>query len=156
MKKNNLIATSAAAIVALVAITGVSIMTYASSTDDTTNTTTTEKQGRGMMGKNFDNLTDEEKATMEAERQARQAEMEARKEATDKAIEAGDYTAWVTAAGEDCPMLEKINEGNFARFAEMHKLREQADAIAQELGIEKGGHKGEKGKMGGPEGCMNK
>ena len=39
------------------------------------------------------------------------------------AIEAGDYNAWKEAVG-DSPITEQINEGNFARFVEIHQLME--------------------------------
>ena len=60
-------------------------------------------------------------------------------------IENCDYDDWYNALTEDGnepPILEHINEGNFARFCEMHDLRTQAREIAEELGLpQKGMHK---------------
>lgn len=68
--------------------------------------------------------------------EAQKAEMEAKKTAEEAALKAGSYSAWVTAVGSDCPMLEKINESNFNRYVELYKLREQEKTIMTELGIE--------------------
>ncbi len=91
---------------------------------------------------------------------AKLAEMEAKRAALDKAIESG-YDAWKKFMEENPlpngqkdsnPLLEKITADNFARFAEMHQLRKeaeekmkQADAIGDELGLPRP-HPG----MGGP------
>lgn len=57
---------------------------------------------------------------------------------------ATDYTSFVTAVGEDAPILDTITANNFERFVEMRTLlqngdKEGARAIADELGLpEKG------------------
>jgi anti-sigma28 factor (negative regulator of flagellin synthesis) len=84
------------------------------------------------------------------ERQADMAERQAKMEAVRAAINAGDYNAWVTATkamDEDCPNLEKINSNNFSRYVEAFKLRDQAQKIFEELGVNGGGVGGE--GMGG-------
>jgi len=142
-KKNSLLITSAAALVALVAVTGLAMSTYASETDtDTTNTDDTQDVrgsfGRGAFGQN---LTDEEREELEADREARRAERDAEMQSVRDAIEANDYSAWksaISAIDEDASILEKINESNFSRLVEMHNLRDQADDIQEELGIERG------------------
>lgn len=79
-------------------------------------------------------LTEEQKADMDA----RRAEMETKMTAVNAALEAGDYNAWVTAVGADCPMLEKINATNFNRYVEAYKLRQQEQKIMEELGVTRG------------------
>ena len=73
-----------------------------------------------------------------------------------EAVENCDYDDWynaLTKDGNEPPILEYINEGNFARFCEMHDLRMQAQAIAEELGLPKKGmgKKGFKGHGQRPE-----
>lgn len=82
---------------------------------------------------------------------------EEQRTAIDTAIENGDYQAWVTAMGDkDSEVMQKINEDNFARFAEAHRLMvagrdnmEQARAIMEDLGISRGGPGEGRGMMGG-------
>ena len=52
------------------------------------------------------------------------------------AVESGDYNAFAEVAPEH--LLEKINADNFGRFQEMHSHMEQARAIGEELGLERG------------------
>lgn len=144
MKKSNIIMTSAAALVALVAVTGIALSSFAQ--DETTPDTTVDTPYGSRMHK-WQNLSEEEQADLKAQWEAKRAEMEAKKEAIQAVLEAGDYQAWVQAVGEDCPMLEKINEDNFSRFVEAHNYMEQGRAIFEELGIAKGGF-GKFGKMG--------
>ena len=84
-------------------------------------------------------MSAEQKATFEAQHAERQATMELRQEAVQKALDNNDYQAWLAAVGTDNPMTEKITESNFARFVEAHQLMKQAADIMTELGIEKGG-----------------
>ncbi|MBN1793091.1 hypothetical protein JW826_05395 [Candidatus Woesearchaeota archaeon] len=73
-------------------------------------------------------------------------QMQEHREAVDAAIDASDYDAWLDTV-KGSPMEERltsvINEGNFDRFVEMHKLMQDAGrsmddarAIADELGIQ--------------------
>lgn len=135
--------TSAAALVALVAVSGIAMSAMAS--DDTADTV---QSSRPFFGKD---LTDEERAQMEVNREARQAEMDAKQAAINSALENSDYQAWVEAVGENCPMLDKINEGNFSRLVEANQYMGKAKAIFEELGV-KGGGFGERGGMRGPRG----
>lgn len=89
-------------------------------------------EGRMMKGHGQNQMTDEE-------RTAFQKEQEAKRQAVEAAVNANDYEAWVKAAGDDCPMSDKINKDNFSKFAEAHRLRQSADKIMEELGIEKMG-----------------
>ena len=62
------------------------------------------------------------------------------------ALDVGDYSAWVAAVGEDSPIAQKINEGNFSQLMEVHKLKQAGDYEAakevwQELGIKPKFHK---------------
>lgn len=77
-------------------------------------------------------LTDEE-------REAHWGDMDARRAAIESAVEAGDYQAFAKAVGEEMPILDHVNEGNFDRFQEAHNLRQQAHEIMEEeFGIERG------------------
>jgi len=58
------------------------------------------------------------------------------------AMENNDYNAWVTAVGENCPIVGKISEADFVKLTEAHKLRKSGDmegaqAIMGELGVER-------------------
>lgn len=61
-----------------------------------------------------------------------------KREAVQTALDAGDYSAWFKAVGEDSPISEKINEDNFSQLVKAHELRQEARSIMEELGIEKG------------------
>lgn len=104
--------------------------------------TTTNNNRPAMADRERPELTDEQKAEMEAKR----SEMETKMTAVRAAVTAGDYNAWVKAQqaiDKDCPLLTKITADNFSRYAEAQKLREQAMAIDKELGLEemgRGGH----------------
>jgi len=99
---------------------------------------------------------------------AQKTEMQAKLDAVKAALAAGDYNAWVAAVkaqGKNSQVLEKINSGNFSRYVEANKLREQADSIFKELGVNGcgiiGGKSGGHGMMGdfgfgGPNGDYNK
>lgn len=63
-----------------------------------------------------------------------------RHEAMTEAFENKDYNAWKDLMQGKGRVTQVVNEGNFARFAEMHKLRlegniEEADKIRIELGL---------------------
>ncbi len=76
-----------------------------------------------------------------AEIVAKQNEMKAKFAPIEAAITAGDYNAWVTAQkalDENCPLLAKITKDNFNRYVESFKLRQQAEVIDKELGLEHG------------------
>ena len=145
MKKTSIILASAAVAIAVIGAIGYSAASFASE----------DSQPAGF-GQRFENLSDEQKADMEAHR----TEMEAKHEATQAALAAGDYEAWLASLPENCPMREKITAENFPRLVEAHQNLDAAKAIFEELGIEKGfgmmgGGKGQ-GKMmgmgGGPRG----
>ena len=59
-----------------------------------------------------------------------------------KAFENNDYNTWKESMNGRGRALEVINEGNFARFSEMHKLMlegkyDEANKIREELGLRK-------------------
>ena len=61
-------------------------------------------------------------------------------EAMEQAFENNDYQAWTELMEGKGRVTQVVNESNFARFAEAHKLAEEgnydeADAIRQELGL---------------------
>lgn len=65
---------------------------------------------------------------------------EERHQAMTQALENNDYNAWKELMGDRGRVTQVINEGNFARFAEAHKLAlegktEEARTIREELGL---------------------
>lgn len=74
-------------------------------------------------------------------------------------FESNDYEGWkkiMEEAGRKGIVMEKINAGNFARFAEMHRLMEEgkieeANKIREELGLNLKGQLGQ-----GGQGKLNK
>lgn len=76
---------------------------------------------------------------------------EARHEQMQTAFENKDYNAWKNLMQDRGRVTQVVNEGNFARFAEMHQLMlegkiDQANKIRQELGL---GQQGGSGKRMG-------
>lgn len=77
-----------------------------------------------------------------------------RHEAMQKAFEANDYEAWKNLMTGKGRVTEVINKDNFAKFVEMHKLREEgktdeANKIRADLGLGQG-------KMGKGDGQRGK
>ncbi|PIT95075.1 hypothetical protein COT98_01235 [Candidatus Falkowbacteria bacterium CG10_big_fil_rev_8_21_14_0_10_39_9] len=100
-----------------------------------TNTDTTKLgQGRGREMNRPAALTE-----------AQKAEMDTKMATVKAAIAAGDYNTWVTAKkaiNENCPELTKITTGNFSKYIEATNLRNQADSIMKDLGIDRPEMKG--------------
>ena len=84
---------------------------------------------------------------------------EERHEKMTKALENNDYNAWKELMGGRGRVSQVINEENFARFAEAHRLAlegktEEADKIRQELGLGLQNGSGKSmGGCGGTGGC---
>lgn len=138
---NNL--TKGAIALSVLTILGGGIMA-ASAATTTTDQTDKADRGRGHGPAKMAELTD-----------AQKAEMKAKFDAVKTALESGDYNAWVTAqkaVDENCPLLSKITADNFSKYVEASKLRNQADSIMKDLGIDQpgmggfgpGGHHGER------------
>lgn len=73
---------------------------------------------------------------------------EERHEAMTKAFENKDYNAWKELMQGKGRVTQIINEGNFAKFAQMHQLRlegktDQANQIRTELGLGNGSGNGQ-------------
>jgi hypothetical protein len=88
------------------------------------------------------------------ERETASADRLTKMDAVKAALDAGNYNAWVTATkalNPNCPNLQKITADNFSKYVEANKLREQADSIFKELGVNGGGF-GERGEMKRGEG----
>jgi len=80
-------------------------------------------------------LTDEQKAEMEIKME----EQKTKRAAIETALKNGDYNAWVTAVkaeNENCPLLGKITSSNFSSYIQAYNLRQQADEILNNLGIQ--------------------
>ena len=98
-----------------------------------------EKGAFGLgQGMKRNQLSEEERATMEETRELKMAENEAKREAVKLALNNSNYDEWVKAVGENCPILEKITEENFSKFVEAHNHMEEGKKIMEELGLEKG------------------
>jgi hypothetical protein len=83
---------------------------------------------------NFSNYVSEN-----TQREEKMAAQKVKNEAVKIALEAGDYNAWVTAVkavNENSSILEKITSSNFSKYVEANKLREQADTILKDLGVD--------------------
>lgn len=124
MKINNL--TKGIVALSVVLVLGGGILAASAAT--TTQDNKTEKgKGHGQ-GLNRPELTE-----------AQKTEMDAKQAAVKAALEAGNYSAWVTAEkaiNENCPLLSKITADNFGKYSEAAKLRAQADSIMKDLGID--------------------
>jgi hypothetical protein len=71
-----------------------------------------------------------------------------RHEQMEKAFDNNDYGAWKNLMNGRGRVTDIINEGNFNRFAQAHKLMEEgkndeANKIRQELGLGQGGKNGQ-------------
>lgn len=81
-----------------------------------------------------------------------------RHEAMEQAFESNDYQAWKELMG-DRPATQRITEENFAKFAQMHELREEgnvdeANQIRAELGFGMRDGSGQRlGGRGNGHGC---
>lgn len=158
MKQNNKIISISAAVVALVAVVGLSMASFAQ-TNDISTSDTFKGPGAGKFGNHY-TMTDEEREDWEMEREARREEMEANREKMEAAIENG-YNAWTEAIketrGEDAPILNEVTAENFSAFQTAHGLMEdahglmdQARDILEEAGINHPGMG--MGGFGGPGG----
>jgi hypothetical protein len=97
----------------------------------------TINQGFKRMNRQSIELTEEQKAELETKRAA----MISQQAIIEKALAAGDYNAWFSAqqaVSQDCPMLTKVTKDNFSRYVESWRLRQQAQLIDQELGLNRG------------------
>ena len=97
----------------------------------------TINQGLKKMNRQSVQLSEEQKAELETKRAA----MIGQQAIIEQALAAGDYNAWFSAqqaVSQDCPMLTKITKDNFNRYVESWRLRQQAEAIDQELGLDRG------------------
>ncbi len=135
MKKSNVMMTGAAALVALVAVAGMAMYTFAQ--DNTaTDTPTAPFFGRG--GMQWQNLTDEQKTQLEAQRQAQQEKYQAERDEINAAMAKG-YDAWVTVVkkymGENAPILSVINTGNFDKYVQAQGYSQQAQTLYDEIGL---------------------
>jgi hypothetical protein len=133
MKKQDLLIKGMASLVALVAVAGIATASFAFNGNGISDNEDPRGRGYKMSG-----MTEEERAGWLENMEAERSVVEERRQAIEAALEAGDYNAWLEAVGDNCPMAERINEGNFSKLMEAHNLREQARGIMEELGVERG------------------
>lgn len=130
------ILTLGAVMVALVAVVGVSIASYAASDNNA------EQNKMGPWQNS-------------AEWQERHQLMQEKREAIESALANGDYNAWLEAVGSDSLQAQEITAEEFPRLIDAYNLEkearekmEQARQIREELGLSfPGGRMGE--RMGG-------
>jgi len=127
MKKNILLTGAALSVAAAAAIFGLMDRSEAANLAKTTQT----------MGNTVASAEQRVRPTA-AEMEAKQAEMEKTRAAVEAAMAANNYEAWVKAVGATHPWVSKITKDNFPKLVEAHNLRQQADQIMTDLGIEKG------------------
>ena len=129
MKKNILLTGAVLSVAAAAAIFGLMNRSEAA---DLTNAANTNINKRTMT------TSSERVRPTDADIEARRAETEKTRAAIEAAIAANDYDAWVKAVGTSHPWVSKITKDNFSKLVEAHNLRQQADKIMAELGIDKG------------------
>ena len=155
MKNNsNIIAISAALLVALAVIAGLTYNTLAADTSTSTdNSANNDNTGNLPCWRNK-NLTPEQQSALEIKIQERQA----KSTAVQAALDASDYDAWVKAVGADAPILGKINRDNFSKLTEAYNDMKKATSIMSDLGVTGTGKGGMIGgffrHMGGGFGMM--
>lgn len=129
---SNTIALSAAVLVTMIAIAGITYYTWAA--DNNANNTASGTPGFFRhMNKN---LTPEQKSALQSQWEVKNAQFKAKNDAIKAALDANDYNAWVKAVGEGAPILEKINQDNFSKLVEANGYMEKAQAIMAELSIQ--------------------
>lgn len=138
MKKSNLLISASAAMVALIAVTGMAMYSFAAGNEETA---ANDRQ----RPENF------EKPELPATARAQGGWQKMEKMLS--ALEAGDYETWAAALPENCPMKEKINKDNFSRLLEAETLMKEADAIMAELGVNGFGRGRDKGMRPGGGEC---
>lgn len=129
--KKGLTAFSLVAAVAAVGITGLMAATSAT------------KAAGFNFSSVWDKLSDEEKQEVMAEKEAMMEEKKAEREEMEQALTNGDYAKWKEIIDSRPKITDYVNEGNFDRFAEMHKLMKEGDfegaqEIREELGLPDG------------------
>lgn len=132
MKKQDLFIKGAAALVALIAVSGIATASFAFNGE----AGPPSDNNRGF--NRMENMTEQERQEWQEDREARRAAAEERQEAVREALEAQNYQAWLEAVGDDFSITEKINEDNFSRLVELHELHQEAENIREELGLERG------------------
>lgn len=139
MKKKNIVTASALSLATIALAAGFAFSAYAQ-TNDSVATQAGTKFGRQFRVNS--NLSDSQKADLEAKRAEMETQMEARRAAMQTAINSGNYDTWVAAvkaqAGDQAPILSQVNADNFAQFVEAHKLMDQAREKLQSIGIDEG------------------
>lgn len=73
--------------------------------------------------------------------EAQITELNTKMKAIQTALDAGNYTDWVTAVtalNAQSPLLKKINSTNFSKYVEANNLHKQIQVIYKDLGIERG------------------
>lgn len=133
MKNKKILAAALVMMIAFVAVVGLTQTSFAAGMNKKGKTAssaseirTNKKASSTSAIKNLRNILN--KTANQAGRVKKQAAVEA-------AITANDYNAWVSAVGTSSPLLSKITSDNFSKLVQVHSLRQQADALAKELGI---------------------
>jgi len=138
MKKKNIVTTSVLSLAMIALAAGFAFNAYAQTPD--TNTAKAMFRGEGF--RQNVNLTDEQKADMEARRAEMEATRAEHQAAMQTALNSGNYDTWVQVVknqmGDDAPILSQVTADNFSQFVEAHQLMTQAQDKFAALGIERG------------------
>lgn len=128
MKNKKIIPAALVMMIAFAAVVGLTQTSFASSMNKKGRSASSTSEVRTNKF-NFNN--NQSRELNEADRVKKQTAVQA-------AIAANDYNAWVIAVGENSPLLSKINKDNFYKLVSAHNLRQQADALMKELGVDQG------------------
>jgi Spy/CpxP family protein refolding chaperone len=142
MKKKNIVKASALSLATIALATGFAFSAYAQTSDTATNNQAGTGNKLGHQFRMENNLTDEQKAEMEARRIEMKTKMEANRAAMQTAINSGNYDTWVAVVkaqmGEQASILNQVTADNFPQFVEAHQLMNQAREKLRAIGVDDG------------------
>ena len=109
--------TGGAILVALVAVIGISIASFAAQTEPSQNNTITDNQDLDHLNCPMAN-SGKGPGIMHKEK--------AENSAISQALESGDYQDWIKAVGENSNLAQQITQEEFPRLVEAYKLKQEA------------------------------
>lgn len=139
MKKKTIISASVLSLAVIVMAAGFAFNAYAQTTNVSTGA------NLGFRAEHFGpntNLTDTQKAELEARRAEMAATRTEHQAAMQTAINSGNYETWAQAVkdqmGDKAPILSQVTATNFSQFVEAHNLMAQAQEKFATMGIDRG------------------
>lgn len=138
MKKKNIVTSSVLSLAMIALATGFAFNVYAQTPDASAEKSIFKGERFGQNA----NLTDEQKAEMEARREEMKTTRDENQAAMQTALNSGNYDTWVEVVteqiGSDAKILTQVNADNFSEFVEAHQLMTQAQDKFSSLGVERG------------------